>query len=195
MGSSLRDHPIVASVTAAYTVGLGGYGIATGSPLAIPYLLEMAVLIWLVVRLDARRPFSPFVLWGLSLWGLMHMAGGMLEFGGDTLYETWLFPFLRWDHVVHAVGFGAGGVAVFEAFLPWMTTPPEAGAGAWVAFMGSAAIGALNETVEFLASRVLPFANVGDEVNTGLDLIANTVGGAVAAWIVYRWAVRRHGAG
>ncbi len=191
MKSSLRAHPLIASATAAYMVGWTGYGIAVDSPLAVPYLIQMMVLAWLVVRLDERHPFTTVVLAGLSLWGFLHMIGGILTIGEVTLYETWLLPVLRWDHVVHAVGFGFGGVAVFEAFLPWMSQPVSAATAAWVAFMGSAAIGAINETVEFIASRMLDFANIGDEVNTGLDLVANMVGGLVAAWLVHRRVSRR----
>ena len=186
MRQTLQAHPRIATATVAYMAGWTAFGLAVDSPLAIPYFVQMVALSWLVIRLDQRRPFTTVVLAGLSLWGFLHMIGGLLPIGGATLYETWLLPVLRWDHVVHAVGFGFGGVAVFEAFLPWMSLPVTARAAAWVAFMGSAAVGAINETVEFVASRILDFANIGDEVNTGLDLVANMVGGLVAAWFVHR---------
>jgi putative membrane protein len=182
---------MITAATAAYTAGWTGFGLATGSPLAVPYFIQMAALAWLVMRLDQRRPFTTIVLVGLSLWGFLHMIGGMLVVGDATLYETWLLPVLRWDHVVHAIGFGFGGVAVFEAFVPWMALPVTGRAAAWVAFLGSAAIGAINETVEFVASRILDFANIGDEVNTGLDLVANMAGGLVAAWFVHRRVSQR----
>ena len=191
MRSSLRAHPVIAAVTAVYTVGWAGYGLAVDSPLAVPYLLQMVALSWLVVRLDVRRPFSRIALVGLSLWGFLHMIGGMVTIGDATLYETWLIPVLRWDHVVHAVGFGFGGIAFFEAFEPWMREPVTPAAAAWTAFLGSAAVGGLNETVEFVASRFLEFATIGDEVNTGLDLVANATGGAVAAAIVHRRTSKR----
>ena len=186
MRARLRAHRVIAAVTVIYVLGWLGFGISVDSPLAVPYFVEMVALIWLILALDSRSPFSRGTLAGLSFWGFLHMMGGMLPIGESTLYETWVLAFLRWDHVVHAVGFGFGGVAAYEAYLPWLRTPPTPAGGAWTAFMGTAAIGAINETVEFLASQLLPFANVGDEVNTGLDLIANTVGGAVASWYVYR---------
>ncbi|MDH4116178.1 MAG: DUF2238 domain-containing protein [Acidimicrobiia bacterium] len=184
----LRAHPMIARLTALYIVAWTAIGLTRGSPLAIPYLLEMVALTTLVLVLDRRRPFSTGILAGLSLWGFLHMAGGMTPVGDSTLYETWILPVLRWDQLVHAVGFGFAGVAVFEVFMPWLVSPPRPAAAAWLAFLGSAAIGAINEAVEFLASQLLPFANVGDATNTGLDLIANSVGGAAAAFVSYRRA-------
>jgi hypothetical protein len=52
-----------------------------------------------------------------------------------------------------------------------------------VAFMGMG-VGALNEVVEFFASRTFA-ANVGGYVNTGWDLVANLLGCAVAASALY----------
>lgn len=46
-------------------------------------------------------------------------------------------------------------------------------------------LGALNEVVEFVATRFMA-TNVGDYTNTGWDLVANLGGAAVAAgWV---WA-------
>ena len=182
----LRAHPVIAAGTAGYTTFWLVYGLTVGSKLAIPYFVEMIALGWLILRLDQRHAFTTVTLVGLSMWGFLHMIGGILTIGDATLYETWLLPFLRWDHVVHAVGFGFGGIAMLEVFLPWMTTPPTPAAAAWVAFMGTAAVGAINETIEFIASQVLPFANIGDQTNTSLDLVSNAVGGLAAAWIVHR---------
>lgn len=190
MRRTIRAHPALASTTALAVVAWGAYGLARGSPLALPYLVELAVLATFVGWLDSRHPFRRATLAGLSLWAVLHMAGGMLDIEGVTLYETWLLPVLRWDQLVHAVGFGFGGVAVFEAFQPWLGSDSGPAAAAWVAFMGSNGIGAVNEVVEFIASRLLTFANVGDEVNTGLDLIANAVGGAIAAWVCHRRVTR-----
>ncbi|MFV1996026.1 MAG: hypothetical protein ACC661_11380 [Verrucomicrobiales bacterium] len=45
--------------------------------------------------------------------------------------------------------------------------------------------GALNEVVEFVATLTLPNTNVGGYVNTGWDLVANLLGCALAALIIY----------
>jgi hypothetical protein len=47
-------------------------------------------------------------------------------------------------------------------------------------------VGALNEVVEFLATRLLPETNVGGFENTGWDLVFNTHGASAAAVLIYR---------
>ena len=45
-----------------------------------------------------------------------------------------------------------------------------------------------NEMVEFLITRVVPDTNIGEFENTGWDLVANTVGAALAAlWVRRGW--------
>jgi hypothetical protein len=46
-------------------------------------------------------------------------------------------------------------------------------------------VGAANEVVEFLATRVLPETNVGGYENTGWDLVSNTVGCLIAAVLIH----------
>ena len=56
--------------------------------------------------------------------------------------------------------------------------------------MGGLGFGAVNEMVEFLITRVSPETNIGGFENTGWDLVANTIGAAVAAlWVHRRWAL------
>ena len=60
--------------------------------------------------------------------------------------------------------------------------------------MGGLGFGALNEMVEFLITRVVPDTNIGEFENTGWDLVANTVGAALAAaWVRRQWARSRPG--
>ena len=61
--------------------------------------------------------------------------------------------------------------------------PLTPGVAVLVAFMGMG-VGALNEVVEFFASRTFA-ANVGGYVNTGWDLVANLIGCAVAASVLF----------
>ncbi len=85
--------------------------------------------------------------------------------------------FVRFDHVVHAIGFGFAGLAFSDAL----------GRRAPLALMGGLGFGALNEMVEFLITRVVPDTNIGGFENTGWDLVANAVGAILAAlWVRFR---------
>jgi hypothetical protein len=147
------------------------------------YAVLLPALVAVVAYLDARRPFSALVLWGLALWGALHIAGGLFPATEDrVLYNVWLLPFMRFDHLVHAVGFGFAGLAFLEAVHDRVA--PAAASGAVLVFFGGVGIGGLNEMIEFLITRVVDDTNIGGFENTGWDLVANTVGAALAAYAV-----------
>jgi hypothetical protein len=161
------------------------------------YIVVMLLLIALVWAVDRSIRISAGALWCLSLWGLAHMAGGLLVVPAGwpvsaesrVLYTLWLIPErIKYDQLVHAFGFGVttwvcwqglraairrrGGAAVPTIGL--LTLAVAAGLG----------FGALNEVVEFVATLLVPETNVGGYTNTGWDLVANTVGATVAATLI-----------
>src|SRR5947199_3147617 len=79
------------------------------------YFVVMLVLIAAVAVLHWTNRLHIGALWGLSIWGLLHMAGGLVpipaswpvEGNSHVLYNWWLIPgLLKYDQVVHAYGFG-----------------------------------------------------------------------------------------
>jgi hypothetical protein len=193
MLARLQAHPGLVAVVGTYYFGFLAVGLATGNTQVPYYAAFMAVLLTLVALWDARRQFSNLVLWGLALWGALHMAGGMIPVTGDrVLYNLWLLPFVRFDHVVHAIGFGFAGMAFWESVRP--TVDQTVASGAAITMMGGLGFGALNEMVEFLITRVVPDTNIGEFENTGWDLVANTVGAGLAAlWVRRGWTRQRTG--
>jgi hypothetical protein len=162
------------------------------------YIAVMLILIGCVWSVHRYVGLSSGALWGLSIWGLAHMAGGLLAVPGDwpvssesrILYTLWLIPGrLKYDHVVHAYGFGMttwvcwqglrsvirrrGGVAVPTLGLMVLSTSAALG------------FGALNEVVEFVATLLVPETNVGGYRNTGWDLISNLSGATIAATLIW----------
>jgi hypothetical protein len=186
---SLRRHPVVASLTAAGIVALGITGAVRHAELTVPYLVIVLALGTAVAIADDRTRFSRVAIIGLAVWAVLHLAGGLIELDdGRTLYNTTFTRWIHFDNVVHVIGFGSAGLAATEALIAtlgallprrttWVVT--------WVAAMGA---GALNEVVEFAASHLLNAANVGGYQNTGRDLVANLIGGAIAAsWAARAW--------
>lgn len=153
-------------------------------------LLEAAAIIWA----DYRVRFSWWVLGALGLWAVLHMAGGTIPIPEsvtepgrpETLYNLRIGPWWpKYDQVVHAFGFGSATAASWEAIrtLSRGAIKPGFGACALLICVGSG-LGALNEVIEFVATRIMPDTNVGGYDNTGWDLVSNLAGaGSVAAWV------------
>jgi hypothetical protein len=185
----VRDHPVLTVFSLGYLVTFTVFGMVTDRGQTVTYLLQLAVTFAFVAVVHQRAGFSGPVLWALAVWGLLHAAGGILYVGEGVLYRFEPVPPLpRYDQVIHAFGFGAATVAVWQglrARLPERTRP-RAGLGFVVALAGMG-VGALNEVLEFLSTRVLPETNVGGYENTGWDLVYNAIGATAAAvWVVVR---------
>jgi hypothetical protein len=182
MGDSLRRNRDVVGFTLVYSVAWTTYGVVAGRGIAIPYFALILFVIAILTAIDGQREIDRSLLWAFSGWGLIHYPGGLLEVRGDVLYEYWILPFLRYDHVSHLVGYFVIGLAVADVARRWL--PEDA---PWVVFslvfFMSQGIGALNEVVEFWIAQWFPSTHIGDELNLGLDLLANAVGAGMAGWL------------
>jgi hypothetical protein len=174
--------------------------IATGNREFVLYIVVMFLLIAGLTVIHARVKLSLGLLWALSIWGLTHMAGGLVPvpdswpIEGDirVLYSWWIIPdILKYDHVVHAYGFGVATVLCWEGLRAAVSKEnseeavrPTAGLLLFCA-AASAGFGAANEVVEFIATQLLPKTNVGGYENTGWDLVSNLTGAIIAALAIH----------
>jgi VanZ family protein len=186
-----------AAFTGAYMVAFGALAAAQGNREFLFYLAVMLVLIGMVWAVHARVGFSRGVVWLLAVWGLMHMAGGTVpiperltdgEGALPVLYSLRPAPWLpRYDQWTHVFGFFSATLASAQA-LRAATRPARIGVGfACAAGLMGMGFGALNEVVEFIATRLLAETNVGGYVNTGWDLVSNAIGAAIGMVVVARW--------
>ena len=165
-----------------YYAALLAYGITTGNPQTVFYAVFIAIGVFVVARLYLRHGLSRLVLWGLALWGFMHMVGGLIELDGKVLYEHSLGAAqLRFDKFVHFFGFGFAALAAYELLRTTFGRDEPARMVAVVAFLIGLGIGAINETIEFAIALLPGESNVGGFSNTGWDLVANAAGSASAA--------------
>lgn len=194
----IKRHPLLAAANASYLAAAGvGIFITRNLEFAF-YLATLLVLIAVVLVVHHRSGLSEGVLWAFTLWGAAHMTGGLLPvpagwaYHGDTpvMYSAWILPgWLKYDHVVHAWGFGACTVLCWQALASLLSAGDTAGraqmtpsgGAALLCALAACGLGAANEMVEFVATVTMPSTNVGGYVNTALDLCANAVGAAVAA--------------
>ena len=184
----------VAIFTFSYLIAALVLAIGRGNLEFLFYIVVMLVLIGVVYAVDRSVGLSAGVLWCLSLWGLLHMAGGLLTVPASwpvssesrVLYTLWLIPGrLKYDQIVHAYGFGVTTWVCWQGLRAAIRrrggqATPTLGLLVLAAAAGLG-FGALNEVVEFVATLLVPETNVGGYRNTGWDLVANLVGATVAA--------------
>lgn len=168
----------------------------------ILYIGVVITAVTLVMWFFARYGLGLGLLWCLSFWGMLHMAGGLVVVpdawptqGSKVLYNLWLIGRVyKFDQFVHAYGFGTTTWLVWQILQrtlsrkferPLETIIPTGGL-LFLCVCASMGLGAVNEIVEFLAMVLFPETNVGGYVNTALDLVANLSGAVVAAcWIFF----------
>ena len=176
-------------------------------PFAIFYLLKgnyeflvyigILVLIGIIIITTIKKSKLDYLaLWGLSIWGLLHMLGGGLRINGSTLYSQHLidiidkggqFYILKMDQLIHFYGFLVAAIVVFQLLAPHFKDINNSKLAIFLAWIGSMGLGALNEVIEFIAFISLKNTGVGDVYNTGLDLIFNLIGALVGAFIAHYW--------
>lgn len=162
------------------------------------YIVVMVVLITSLILVHKRVRFSNGVLWGMSVWGFLHMAGGLVRVpealtqdgSMPVLYSWWIIPgWLKYDQLVHAFGFGVTTWVCWQILKSNITRQtgkePEPTFGlCLLCAVGGMGFGALNEVVEFVATMTIPETNVGGYVNTGWDLVFNLLGCSVVAIVI-----------
>lgn len=201
MASLLSRQPLLSIVTSLYMVAGIGVSFATRNWEFLGYMAQMTILIALIMWADRRARFSAGVLWGLSLWGIMHLCGGIVPVpremaevaqgpgGRAVLYGLWIIPpnILKYDNIVHAWGFFITTLACWQALRRWLI-PDERPTLAFFVVLACAGmgLGSINEIIEFAATRFLKETGVGGYVNNSIDLIYNAIGSLIAAGIVWR---------
>lgn len=153
----------------------------------------VVILFFIILLLTDRKVAYPLdLLWGLSIWAFMHVAGGGLFFKGIKLYETMLITFsesyniFRYDQLVHIFGFMVATYLMYVLLKPLLKKGEKLG---WVRLgivvvMAGLGVGAFNEIVEFTLTVILPETGVGGYINTSLDLVADLIGALLALWYI-----------
>lgn len=154
-------------------------------------LLFFFLLILLTIR---KTNFDLPILWGLSIWGFLHMAGGGIKIGEGVLYKVILLPIvnngdgltiLKFDQAVHIFGFFVATLVVYHILKPHISLKANWKVIYFVLIAAGTGLGALNEMVEFIAVLIFPETGVGGYNNTSLDLISNLVGASLATLFIH----------
>lgn len=182
----------------AYLAVAAGYILRSRNYEFLLYLMVMMAIIVAVLGVYKRAGLGVMVLWGFSIWGLLHMIGGLTPIPdswhtADTtgvVYNWRIIPgYVKYDQVVHGVGVGLVSWLCWQALaarlrgIDGKRIVPTLGMLS-ICVTAGMGFGALNEVIEFFASMALPYNNIGDYSNTGWDLVANLVGASLTAVII-----------
>ncbi|OFW67270.1 MAG: hypothetical protein A2Z12_06045 [Actinobacteria bacterium RBG_16_68_21] len=174
----VRRAPWPALFTLIHVIGFSIVGAARHQTFLWVYLPALAACIAIVVFVDHRYgPIPGPLLWLLTIWAGLHLAGGLLPDPSgqrDILYGLWLIDgVLRWDQLVH--GFGIGAATATLAFAARETDRPLM----W-GFVAAQVVGLVNEIAENTFAHFVSTSNVGDAVNTMWDLTWHVIGATIA---------------
>ena len=181
------------AIVATAAVGFGAGGFATGASSVLVYLGSVAV-IGVVIMRARRAPLPGWLAIGLAVQATANLAGGLVHRGSGVLYNAAIGPYsrtlhthvLQYDHPVHAFGCFVAAMTLWELLTPPGERRSRDNGLVLLCALGGLGIGAINETLEFMATLAHHGAGVGGYDNTGWDLVSNVVGVAFAARVIQR---------
>lgn len=189
----LRKHRFVLVFTALYLLVGGLYFFQDSNLEFVIYVgVIVAALILLFGTLHLTK-FPSYILWLISIWGLMHVLGGSVQTSDGVLFAYRIYPFLdlggdfyilKYDQVVHGYLYGVMSIV----FLHVLKNTLRASGPVWIlillAIMASMGVSAMNEIMEFLIAVNLERHGVGGYENAMLDLIFNFSGAIVGIILI-----------
>ena len=187
-----RGHWYILLFTIAYVLIYAIYYISIKNYEFLWYILVLLFFFGLIFFTLEKSKFDYLILWGLSIWGLLHMSGGGLIVNGDVLYNLQIIHLfdigdtfvLKFDQFVHVFGFFVTALVAFHLIQRQIKTKPNWALIYILSALISMGLGAVNEIVEFIATVSITEVNVGGYYNTTLDLIANAIGAFLAIFVM-----------
>ncbi len=175
--------PVVAFTFTYLSIGLF-YAVGKANWEFVLYIPIVFLLGLIVMAMRKRAGFSNGLLWCLSIWGLLHVMGGLVPLPEAwksasemrVLYSWEMIPgILVYDKPVHAFGFAVATWACWQGIKKAADLSAPTIGTVTLALLAGNGLGAMNEVIEFIAAQTMK-TNVGGYVNTGGDLIANFLG-------------------
>jgi putative membrane protein len=189
----IKPQLAVLAFTVLYLV-IGGFYFLQDSNLEFVIYVGVIVAVFAVLFGTLKTTkFPTYILWLISIWGLMHILGGSVQTPDGVLFAYRIHPFLdlggdfyilKYDQVVHGYLYGV----MTLVFVHLIRVPLRAAGPVWIVFitaiMASMGVSAMNEIMEFFIAVTLERNGVGGYENAMLDLVFNCAGAIVALAIL-----------
>lgn len=177
--------------TVSYTAFSMIYFASIGNSEFIAYIAVIIFLLVLGGCVLTHQCVSAWILWLLSLVGLLHLLGAAVIVNGDILYNyvpVYIenpsgLTFIKFDQIVHTIGSAVAAVLMYY-FLRRDTMFHWLGIGVF-SVLGSIGIGSLNEVIEFIAKMNVSDTDVGGYYNTAVDLCVNLFGALLGTMLAF----------
>ena len=189
-----KGEKIIGLFSLAYLTIFLIYFLISGNYEFLAYISVVCIVFALLAFTIRQTNFDYLILWGLSIWGLLHMLGGSVKISDGVLYTWKVIPIvvgeggmyiLKFDQIVHFFGFGVTALVAYHLLSLHWKYPYSRKLMYIFAVLISSGFGALNEIIEFAAFLSLPETWIGDFYNIELDLIFNMLGAITAMVFVY----------
>ena len=155
--------------------------------------IGVIVAIFTGVLLTLRTTkFPVWMLWLLSLWGLMHVLGGLVQTPDGVLFAYRIYPFfdgggefyiLKYDQVVHGYLYGLVAVMAYHVIRNIFGATGYHTLVFLASVLISVGVSGMNEIMEFFITVTFPDNGVGGYHNTMLDMVFNFSGACVATLV------------
>ncbi len=167
-------------------------GLYFARDLNLEFVIYVAVIVTIFAGVFGTLRWTKFpvwMLWLLSIWGLMHVAGGSVQTSDGVLFAYRIYPFLdlggdfyilKYDQVVHAYLYGLVALMTYHALRVPLAVKGHGFLVALMAIMASLGVSGMNEIMEFLIAVTVERNGVGGYENAMLDLIFNFSGATLA---------------
>lgn len=161
----------------------------------VPFFIAIALVVNILHR---RNNFSGILLWNLTIWGALNLAGGLITIPEDwphqgsqpILHSLWIIgEWLKWDNLVRFFGFITCTWLIWESLRASIQARlgrklyPSMGMIFLCIFAGMG-LGTLTELAEFFTGSLLS-STVDIYRETCRDLIASSLGCLFAGILIF----------
>lgn len=175
--------------TVIYIVGFTIWAVLIRNYEFMYYAMFLGIFVFATTAYYKEFYLSYHVIAGLSLFGFLHIMGGLAYVGQTRLYDLYLIPgIFRYDNFVHLIGAGLGTLIAYNFLRPHLNMRVRHNP----AFFGilivliALGMGVINEILELIAVVLFNAADsVGDYMNNALDMIFNLLGATLATTYLF----------